>query len=134
MRWLEANNKRIISDDYSRQGIHKAAKKAHDNFSKYLSQMAQKVCDSYIILDEGARWEYIDENGKTRDRRKSHLFRQIYGQVVYPVFYANSNRELAQILIKVMGHSKTPSSRSFAFSNYDSDIEVRDIEAIKQAQ
>jgi len=107
-----------------------------DNLSRifFKSQMAQKVCDSYIILDEGARWEYVDENGKTRDHRKSHLFRQMYGQVVYPVFYANSNRELAQILIKVMGHSDTPSSRSFAFSNYDTDIEVRDIEAIKQAQ
>jgi len=56
------------------------------------------------------------------------------GQVVYPVFYANSNRKLAQVLIEVMGHSDTPSSRSFAYSNYDSDIEVKDIEAIKQAQ
>ncbi len=134
MKWLEANNKRIIPDDYTLESIQKAAKKAHDNFSKYLSQMAEKVCTSYIVLDEGDNWEYQDEKGKTKDRRKSHLFRQIYGQVVYPVFYADSNRKLAQILIEVMGHSDTPSSRSFAFSNYDSDIEVRDIEAIKQAQ
>jgi len=134
MRWLEANNKRIIPDDYTPESIQKAAKKAHDNFSKYLSQMAEKVCTNYIVLDEGDSWEYTDDKGKAKDRRKSHLFRQIYGQVVYPLFYADSRRKLAQVLIEVMGHSDTPSSRSFAFSNYDSDIEVRDIEAIKQAQ
>jgi hypothetical protein len=54
--------------------------------------------------------------------------------VVYPVFYADSNRKLAQVLISIMGHSDTPSSRSFAFSNYDSDVEITDIESIKQAQ
>src|SRR5579883_3214689 len=134
MKWLEANNKRIIPDDNTLENIQKAAKKAHDNFSKYLSQMAEKVCTNYIVLDEGDSWEYTDDKGKAKDRRKSHLFRQIYGQVVYPLFYADSRRKLAQVLIEVMGHSDTPSSRSFAFSNYDSDIEVRDIEAIKQAQ
>jgi hypothetical protein len=59
------------------------------------------------------------------------LFRQIYGQCIFPVFFEGSGRKLNQVLTEVMGHSSSMSSRKHAAENYDSDCFVKDIDAIK---
>ncbi|BAZ70805.1 hypothetical protein NIES4106_56020 (plasmid) [Fischerella sp. NIES-4106] len=131
LQWLEDNNKRVAPTDESYQAQQAAAKKSHDRFSRYLSESAKVACNKYIVLGEGADWELPDESGKKKDRRKCHLFRQIYGQVVYPVYFEKSGRKLNQVLTEVMGHSNRASSRRHAAEAYDADCFVTDIEEIK---
>lgn len=132
--WLEGHGKRALPVDDSYESQQKAAKKAHDLYSRYLSQTAKDVCSRFI--DTEADWNLADDKGKTVDRRKCHLFRQIYGQSIIPVFYPHESgmgRKAKQILTEVMGHSDTASSRKHAAESYDSDVFVTDIEAVKLA-
>ena len=113
VNWLNSNNKR--EDD---------PKKAHNRFSRYLSVTAKEICNSEIKVING-EWEYKSENGKDKDRRTCHIFRQIYGQVAYKIFCPKT-RKISQFLTDIMGHSNSPSSRNWAASNYDSDIVIND--------
>jgi hypothetical protein len=131
LKWLEDNNKRVAPADESYQSQQASAKKSHDRFSRYLSESAKEICNKYIVLGEGADWELPDESLKKKDRRKCHLFRQIYGQVVYPVYFEKSGRKLNQVLTEVMGHSNRASSRRHAAEAYDADCFVTDIDEIK---
>ncbi|PHJ55779.1 hypothetical protein VF14_31795 [Nostoc linckia z18] len=131
MKWLEVREKRAIPEDESFTAQQKAAKKAHDKYSRYLSEVAKTICDKYIILDSDATWLNPEASGKMKDRRTCHLFRQIYGQCVYPVFFENSGRKINQVLTDVMGHSNTASSRRHAAEAYDADCFVLDIESVK---
>ena len=131
IKWLEDNKKRVICEADSYEAQQVAAKKAHDKFSRYLSEVAKKIISDYVVVGSPDDWELADESGKKKDRRKCHLFRQIYGQCVFPVFFESSGRKLNQILTEVMGHSSSASSRKHAAENYDSDCFVKDIEGIK---
>ena len=131
IKWLEDNKKRVICLDDSYEAQQTAAKKSHDRFSRYLSEVAKKVISDYVVVGTPDDWELADSNGKKKDRRKCHLFRQIYGQCIFPVFFEGSGRKLNQILTEVMGHSSSASSRKHAAENYDSDCFVKDIEEIK---
>lgn len=113
LKWLQLNNKR--EDD---------PKKAHNRFSRYLSKTAKDICNSEIKIING-EWEYKSKNGKVKDRRTCHIFRQIYGQIAYKIFCPNT-RKISQFLTDIMGHSNSPSSRNWAASNYDSDIVIND--------
>ncbi|MFO5493526.1 MAG: protelomerase family protein [Cuspidothrix sp.] len=131
IQWLQDNSKRVVCLDDSYESQQIAAKKAHDRFSRYLSEVAKKIISDYVVVGSPDDWELADESGKKKDRRKCHLFRQIYGQCVFPVFFEDSGRKLNQILTEVMGHSNSLSSRKHAAENYDSDCFVKDIDAIK---
>jgi hypothetical protein len=131
IQWLEDNSKRVICESDSYEAQQTAAKKAHDRFSRYLSEVAKKIISDYVVVGSPDDWMLADESGKKKDRRKCHLFRQIYGQCVFPVFFENSGRKLNQVLTEVMGHSSSASSRKHAAENYDSDCFVKDIEEIK---
>jgi integrase len=111
LKWLQTNGKRENNP-----------KKAHNRFSRYLSETAKKTCDDYINLTQG-NWNYIDDKGKEKDRRTCHIFRQIYGQIAYKTFCSNT-RKISQFLTEIMGHSTSPSSRNWAATNYDSDITI----------
>ena len=131
IQWLEDNSKRVICLDDSHEAQQIAAKKAHDRFSRYLAEVAKKIISDYVVVGSPDDWMLADESGKSKDRRKCHLFRQVYGQCVFPVFFSESGRKLIQVLTEVMGHSSSVSSRKHAAENYDSDCFVRDIEEIK---
>lgn len=131
IKWLQNNSKRVVCLDDSYEAQQIAAKKAHDRFSRYLSEVAKKIISDYVVVGSPDDWMLADESGKKKDRRKCHLFRQVYGQCVFPVFFEGSGRKLNQVLTEVMGHSNSLSSRKHAAENYDSDCFVKDIEAIK---
>lgn len=131
LKWLQDNSKRVVCLDDSYEAQQIAAKKAHDRFSRYLSEVAKKIISDYVVVGSPDDWMLADESGKKKDRRKCHLFRQVYGQCVFPVFFENSGRKLNQVLTEVMGHSSSMSSRKHAAENYDSDCFVKDIDAIK---
>lgn len=135
LKWLEENNKRVIPTDSSVEAQQVAAKKAHDRFSRYLSETAKDVC-KLIEINPDATWTVERESGKAKDRRNCHLFRQIYGQVVIPVFFPSIGgvgRKPRQILTEVMGHSDRASSQKHAAEAYDADVFVIDIEDVKTA-
>lgn len=132
VEWLESHGKREIPTSTSFDDQQKAAKKAHDRFSRYLSETAKEVCE-FIGKDPDASWYVEREGSKPKDRRNCHLFRQIYGQVVIPVFFPHSDgrgRKPKQILTEVMGHSNRASSQKHAAEAYDSDVFVVDIDEV----
>jgi len=135
MQWLEANGKRCLPIDDSDEAQAKAAKAAHDRFSRYLSEKAKSVCDMYIQPVEGASLVKPDESGKLKDRRNCHLMRQVYGQLVIPLFHPSVQgvrRKSSQILTEIMGHSNRESSIKHAATAYDTDIFIVDVDDVKQ--
>lgn len=134
LKWLEDNGKREIPEDESVESQQKAAKNAHNRFSRYLSEKAKKVSE-LIVTENPENWVFVQESGKLKDRRTCHMFRQIYGQCVIPVFYPSvggSGRKANQILTEVMGHSSSASSRKHAAESYDADVFVKDADKVKQ--
>jgi len=134
MQWLETNGKRCLPQDESDESQAIAAKAAHDRFSRYLSEKAKQICDNYIQPVEGASLVSPSESGKLKDRRNCHLMRQIYGQLVIPIFHPSvggTRRKANQILTEIMGHSSRESSIKHAATAYDTDIFIVDVEEIK---
>lgn len=134
INWLEMHGKREKPDDESLEAQQKAAKKAHNRFSRYLSEAAKKVSELIEVVHKES-WVFTQENGKIKDRRNCHMFRQIYGQCVIPVFFPSENgtgRKANQILTDVMGHSSSASSRKHAAESYDADVKIEDVERVKQ--
>lgn len=117
IQWLDSWRKRIEPADESFKAQQSAAKKAHDKYSRYLSQAAKAVLTQYVDISG----DWIHES---KDRRKCHLFRQIYGQLAYKRYYANSGRKIGQVLTEILGHADNAGSRKFAAESYDADIFV----------
>ena len=117
INWLDSWRKRIAPADDSFDAQQKAAKKAHDKYSRYLSQAAKAALTE--LVDIAGDWI---TDGK--DRRKCHLLRQIYGQLAYKRFYAGSGRKIGQVLTEILGHADSAGSRKFAAESYDADIFV----------
>lgn len=113
LNWLESRGKRE-SDP----------KKAHNRFSRYLSEKVKVICSKYIIVDDGD-WEYESANGKLVDRKKTHIFRQIYAQVAFKKSGEKGTNK-RHFLAGIMGHSDSPSSLNWSADNYDSDVMVID--------
>jgi hypothetical protein len=134
MQWLEGHGKRCLPSDESDEAQAIAAKASHDRFSRYLSEKAKQICDKYITPLEGAKLVSPNESGKLKDRRNCHLMRQIYGQLVIPLFHPSvggMRRKANQILTEIMGHSSRESSIKHAATAYDTDIFIVDVEEIK---
>lgn len=127
IEWLESRGKRELPEDESLESQQRSAKTAHDRFSRYLSTETKKVLEKYVVLPDNASW-FLD--GK--DRKKFHLFRQIYAQIAVQKFFPThgTGRKLKQILTEIMGHSDLESSKKSAAESYDSDIWVSDIDKI----
>jgi len=115
--WLDSWRKRITPADDSFGEQQRAAKKAHDKYSRYLSQSAKATLTELVDING----DWIHEG---KDRRKCHLFRQIYGQLAYKRFYAGSGRKIGQVLTEILGHADSAGSRKFAAESYDADIFV----------
>lgn len=130
VKWMENHGKRAFPTDESYEAQQKAAKKAHDLYSRYLSQTAKNMCSKFI--DTEADWILQTEKSSI-DRRKCILFRQIYAQSVIPVFYPHImgvGRKASQIIAEVLGHDTTNSARKHAADSYDTDVFVVDAEML----
>ena len=78
IQWLETFNKRTVPVSRSLEDKQDAAKKCHDRFSRYLSEIASQIMPKYLTLADGANWA-LNEN---RSRIKPYLSRQIYLQTI----------------------------------------------------
>ena len=118
LKWLSDSRKRvqIIDNDVST-----AVKKSHDMYSRYLSASVKDILGAYVKTSDS--WVHAG-----KDRKKCHLLRQIYGQVVYPVFFKDSKQKISQVLNMVMGHNDSLEAGRNSSICYDADVVVIDIE------
>lgn len=122
VKWLEEHGKR-----------ESTPRAAHNRFSRYLNEKAKSVC-GYIVSPKSNWYETTNKKGKSADRRKCHLFRQIYGQVAIEVFYPREKgmgRKAKSILGEIMGHADTATSLNHAADCYDADVFVTDADQLK---
>jgi hypothetical protein len=121
IKWLSDSRKRvqIIDGDVSA-----SAQKAHDMYSRYLSASVKDVLGTYVKTSD----TWVHEG---KDRKKCLLLRQIYGQVVYPLFFRDSRQKMNQVLNQIMGHNNSLEVGRSGSACYDADIVVIDIEKCK---
>ena len=119
IQWLELNNKRTIPTERTSEAIQKAAKTSHNRCSRYISETMtnlQKLCP----ITNNKNW--TGENGK--NRFKGHLCRQIYAQICGELFKGD-NRKKRAFISRILLENRE------AALNYDRDIEIKDIDKVK---
>lgn len=121
IKWLSDSHKRIPVIDGD---VSAAARKSHDKYSRYLSGSVKDVLGTYVKTDDS--WIHAG-----KDRKKCLLLRQIYGQVVYPLFFRDSRQKMNQVLNQIMGHNNSLEVGRSGSACYDADIVVIDIEKCK---
>ena len=129
--WLEMMNKRVIPVSRSHDDKQIAAKKAHDRFSRYLSEIANEIMPSRLELADGAKWE-LDEN---RSRIKPYLARQIYLQIISKMVHKAVNNGMSidpdLAVTYYSGHYLSVDGKDANAENYLADIVISDLEAIE---
>lgn len=115
MKWLQDFGKRNC----------KTPREAHKRFSKEVSTSSKQFISQYCKLLTG-EWFYVDKNdGKQKDRKVSHLFRHIYGQVCY-LLHCNDTEYINHYLTKIYGHNSDETGTSTASQNYLSKVKIKD--------
>jgi hypothetical protein len=121
IKWLSDSRKRVqVIDGY----VSASARKAHDMYSRYLSTSVKDVLGAYVKTSDS----WLHEG---KDRKKCLLLRQIYGQVVYPLFFEGSKQKMNQILNQIMGHNNSLEASRSSATCYDADVVVIDIDKCK---
>jgi len=132
IQWLEMMNKRVVPASRSLEDKQDAAKKCHDRFSRYLSEVASQVMPNHLVLADGASWD-LAEN---RSRIKPYLSRQIYLQIISKLVQASVNNGVSidsdLAVTYYSGHYLSVDGKDANAENYLADIVISDIEAIKQ--
>jgi hypothetical protein len=121
IKWLSDSRKRVRVVD---EDVSASAKKAHDMYSRYLSASVKDVLGAYVKTNDS--WVH-----QGKDRKKCLLLRQIYGQVVYPLFFEGSKQKMNQILNQIMGHNNSLKASRSSATCYDADVVVIDIDKCK---
>jgi hypothetical protein len=121
LRWLSDSHKRIPVIDGD---VSFAAKQSHDKYSRYLSGSVKDILSTYVKT--GDKWVH-----EGKDRKKCLLLRQIYGQVVYPLFFRDSRQKMNQVLNQIMGHNNSLEAGRSSATCYDADVVVIDIDKCK---
>ena len=131
--WLEMMNKRTVPASRNLEDKQDAAKKSHDRFSRYLSEVASQVMPNHLVLADGASWE-LAEN---RSRIKPYLSRQIYLQIISKLVQASVSNGVSidpdLAVTYYSGHYLSVDGKDANAENYLADIVISDIEAIKQS-
>jgi hypothetical protein len=148
INWLEANNKRSLPIERTPKGFQEAAKISHNKCSRYISEQMQ-LLTKYCPITNGKTWEGI-ENGKSVNKFKGHLTRQIYAQVTSAMFNNPDNVKKIAYIAKILGESvdaaamydrdvkkiayiaKILGESVDAAAMYDRDVEIKDLETIKE--
>lgn len=121
--WLTTNRKRVLPVSRDFEAIQLAAKKAHNNFSKYISAFCKKSIYSKIEVINGD-WCYQNAKGQPEDRREPSVFRKFYAQAMADSYREYSDRDI--IISEILGHS----DNSGAHRPYDADFKLHELSEI----
>jgi hypothetical protein len=124
IKWLEKHGKRSLPTERSAKGFQDAAKKSHNKCSRYISEQMQLLTE-YCPITNDKTW-IVEENGALVNRFKGHLTRQIYAQVASYIFNNSDNEKKISYISKILGESVEGAGM------YDRDVEVKDLETIKE--
>ena len=131
IKWLQMMNKRILPKSRSLEDKQEAAKKAHDNFSKYLSEISKEIMQKIRLVDN-ANWE-LPEN---KSRLKPYLARQIYLQIISKLIQKSVKNgtsidpDLA--VTYYSGHYLSIDGKDANAENYLADIVIADMDSIEE--
>jgi len=131
IQWLEMMNKRTVPASRNLEDKQDAAKKCHDRFSRYLSEVASQVMPDHLVLADGASWD-LAEN---RSRIKPYLSRQIYLQIISKLVQGSVSNGVSidpdLAVTYFSGHYLSVDGKDANAENYLADIVISDMEAIQ---
>ena len=132
IQWLEMMNKRTVPVSRSLEDKQDSAKKCHDRFSRYLSEIASQIMPTHLVLADGASWD-LAEN---RSRIKPYLSRQIYLQIISKMVQkavtngVSIDPDLA--VTYYSGHYLSVDGKDANAENYLADIVINDMENVRK--
>lgn len=124
VNWLESQGKRTVPTERTVEALQLAAKKSHDRSSRYIAEAMEKLANKCEIINE-KKWE-VQEKGKLTNKFKGHLCRQIYAQICAGLFNDPNERKKRAFISRILLENRE------AALSYDRDVEVRDIDSIRE--
>jgi len=121
--WLETRDKRSLPTERTAKAIQEAAKKSHNRCSRYIAEQMD-LLTPFVTITNGKSWTFT-KDGKTVNKFKGHLTRQIYAQVCEKLFSDSDNEKKQSFIARILLEGRD------AAVAYDRDIEIKDIEVIK---
>jgi len=121
--WLEKYDKRSLPTERTAKGIQEAAKKSHNRCSRYIAEQMDLLIP-FVTITNGKTWTFT-KDGKTVNRFKGHLTRQIYAQVCEKLFSDSDNEKKQSFIARILLEGRD------AAVAYDRDIEIKDIDVIR---
>jgi hypothetical protein len=123
IKWLEKYDKRSIPTERTAKGIQEAAKKSHNRCSRYIAEQMD-LLTPFVTITNGKSWTFT-KDGKTVNKFKGHLTRQIYAQVCEKLFSDSDNEKKQSFIARILLEGRD------AAVAYDRDIEIKDIDVIR---
>ena len=123
IEWLEKYDKRSIPTERTAKAIQEAAKKSHNRCSRYIAEQMD-LLTPLVTITNGKSWTFT-KDGKTVNKFKGHLTRQIYAQVCEKLFSDSDNEKKQSFIARILLEGRD------AAVAYDRDIEIKDIDVIK---
>jgi hypothetical protein len=123
IKWLEKYDKRSIPTERTAKGIQDAAKKSHNRCSRYIAEQMD-LLTPFVTITNGKSWTFT-KDGKTVNKFKGHLTRQIYAQVCEKLFSDSDNEKKQSFIARILLEGRD------AAVAYDRDIEIKDIDVIR---
>jgi len=124
IEWLEFYGKRTLPKVREVESIQKAAKESHNRCSRYIAETMDTLA-VYCSITNGKEW-IVEENGKKVNKFKGHLTRQIYAQVCDGLFHDKHETKKRAYISRILLENRA------AALSYDRDIEIVDIEELKE--
>jgi len=124
INWLEFYGKRTLPKAREVEAIQKAAKESHNRCSRYIAETMDTLA-VYCSITNGKEW-IVEENGKKVNKFKGHLTRQIYAQVCDGLFHDKHETKKRAYISRILLENRA------AALSYDRDIEIVDIEELKE--
>ncbi|MBW4450832.1 MAG: telomere resolvase [Spirirestis rafaelensis WJT71-NPBG6] len=121
--WLETHDKRSLPTERTAKAIQEAAKKSHNRCSRYIAEQMD-LLTPFVTITNGKAWTFT-KDGKTVNKFKGHLTRQIYAQVCEKLFSDSDNEKKQSFIARILLEGRD------AAVAYDRDIEIKYIEVIK---
>jgi len=121
--WLEKHDKRSLPIERTPQCIQNAAKKSHNRCSRYIAEQMD-LLTPVVTITNNKSWTFT-KDGKTHNKFKGHLTRQVYAQVCEKLFSDSDNEKKQSFIARILLEGRD------AAVAYDRDIEIKDIDDIR---